>query len=595
MAIIETPVLIIGGGGCGLSTSIFLSNLGVEHHLVERHSTTSHLPKAHYLNQRTLEVYRQHGIAEQIYEVGAQLENFGKIKWVTSIGGDRDLDRRLIHEMDAFGGGSLRERYAVDSPSLATNYPQLRLEPLLKREAEKRAPGRILFDHGVTDWEQHDDGGVTVTVVNSETDETQTIKARYVVAADGGKTVGPALGVQFNGPTDMVDMVSVHFSADLSDYVDDATLIHWFLNPEGQSSWDAGALVKMGPTWDRHSEEWTVHFMFRPDDPESFDESAIVPRLRDLLKLPELELTAHKVSHWILDRVVAQQWRYGDIFLAGDAAHRQPPTSGLGLNTGIQDAHALAWRLAAVVNGSDDSSVLDSYERERIPVAVDGADWALLAFSNHTVIDSAIGLVPGATVEQNIATFETLFGDSRISGAIRSRTKVAVNTQRFEFQAHDIEMGYAYDSGSFISDGTEVPKSPDGTIYTPTTTPGRRIPHAWLELDGTKVSTLDLISQSWGLTLITGAQGQEWAQAAAAVSEKAGVPITVHTIGADGGPVDVEGRWNDINGLESGGALLVRPDQVIAWKSVGAGTEPANELADVVQEVLGTTQPAQLA
>lgn len=589
MTTVDIPVLIIGGGGCGLSASIFLSDLGVEHMLVERHATTSHLPKAHYLNQRTLEVFRQHGVADQIYAVGAPIENFGKIKWVTSLGGDRALDRRLIHEMDAFGGGSLRERYLTDSPSLASNYPQLRLEPLLREAAEKRAHGQVLFNHSVTDFEQKEGGGVRVTVVNNETDEPQIVNARYVIAADGGRTVGPKVGVQMVGPTDMVDMVSVHFSADLSEYVDSETLIHWFLNPEGQSSWDAGAIVRMGPTWDNHSEEWTIHFMFRPDDPERFDETAIVPRVRDLLKLPELDLTVHRVSHWILDRVVATQWRFGDIFLAGDAAHRQPPTSGLGLNTGIQDAHAIAWRLAAVVNGAAGEAVLDSYDTERIPVAIDGADWALLAFSNHAVIDAAIGLVPGATVEQNIVAFETLFGDSRVGGAIRARTADAIGTQRFEFQAHDVEMGYTYVEGSFIPDGSDAPpRSLDGTIYTPTTTPGRRVPHAWLERDGEQTSTLDLVGANWGFTLITDEAGQGWADAAPAASEALGVPISTHVVGTDEALTDTGGRWAAINELDEGGALLIRPDQVIAWRSRGAGHDPGSELTDALKQVLGT-------
>lgn len=585
MTTVDIPVLIIGGGGCGLSASIFLSNLGVEHMLVERHSTTSHLPKAHYLNQRTLEIYRQHGVADQIYAVGAPLENFGKIKWVTSLGGGRSLDRQLIHELDAFGGGSLHERYSTDSPSEASNYPQLRLEPLLREEAEKRAHGQILFNHTVTDWEQVE-GGVRVDVVDNETDETKVVNARYVIAADGGKTVGPKVGVQMAGPTDMVDMVSVHFGADLSEHVDDSTLIHWFLNPEAQNTWDAGAIVKMGPTWDRHSEEWTIHFMFRPDDPERFDETAIVPRLRGLLKLPDLDITVHKVSHWILDRVVATQWRFGDIFLAGDAAHRQPPTSGLGLNTGIQDAHALAWRLAAVVNGHAGEGVLDSYQSERIPVAVVGADWALLAFSNHTVIDAAIGLVPGATVEQNVAAFEMLFGESRVSGAIRARTADAIGTQRSEFQAHDIEMGYTYAEGSFVPDDGPGPvESLNGRIYTPSTTPGRRVPHAWLDEGSEQVSTLDLVGDAWGLTLLTDDVGQPWADAAAAASQQTGVPVKTHVVGGNG-LTDPTGRWAEINQLEAGGALLIRPDQVVAWRSVGPGQDQAATLASILGQVL---------
>src|SRR5215208_6982448 len=491
--IIDTPVLIIGGGGCGLSSSIFLSNHGVEHLLVERHPGTSILPKAHYLNQRTMEAYRQHGIAEAIYEVGCPIEKFGQIRWLTSLGGDGPLDRREIHRMDAFGGNSLRDRYEADSPVLATNYPQLRLEPLLRQQAEKRAPGSIRYHHQVLDW-QHADAGVVASVRDRDTGEEFTVRARYVIAADGGKTVGPREGVQMVGPTNMVDMVSTHFTADLSRYWDDGALITWFLNPEGRDSWGSGAMVQMGPTWGRHSEEWVLHFAFQPDDPERFNEEAIVPRLRTLLKLPDLELKVHKVSHWILDRVVAEQWRYGDIFLAGDAAHRQPPTSGLGLNTGIQDVHNLAWKLAEVLSGRASDALLDTYERERHPVSTHGADWALLAFMNHFVLDAGVGLIPGAPPEANTGAFASLLSDTPMGESLRARATYVLETQQMEFQAHDVEIGFTYPTGAFVPDGSgKAPREPLGRVYTPTTQPGRRLPHAWLEQDGRRVSTLDLV------------------------------------------------------------------------------------------------------
>src|SRR3982750_2096366 len=258
---------------------------------------------------------------------------------MTSLGGDGPMDRKVIHQMDAFGGGATYDRYAGDSPVLSSNYPQLRLEPLLRAQAEQRAPGRILFGHEVTDWEQLEHG-VAVTIEDRETGEART----------------------------------------------------------GRGSWGPRARPQVGPTGGRHSEELVLHFAFQPDDPERFNEDAIVPRLRTLLKLPDLDMKVHKVSHWILDRIVAEKWRYGDIFLAGDAAHRQPPTSGLGLNTGIQDAHNLAWKLAEVLAGRASDALLDTYESERHPVSTHGADWALLAFMNHTVIDAGIGLTPGAPV-----------------------------------------------------------------------------------------------------------------------------------------------------------------------------------------------------
>jgi len=581
----EVPVLIIGGGGCGLSASIFLSNLGVEHLVVERHASTSLLPKAHYLNQRTMEAFRQHGVADAILAVGAPIEKFGKVRWTTSMGGDGPLDQRVIHEMDAFGGGALRPRYEADSPCLSSNYPQLRLEPLLREQAERRAPGQIRFHHEVTGWEQAGDG-VTVSVRDRDTGEDLTIRARYVITADGGKTVGPKLGVQMAGPTGMVDMVSTHFSCDLSDYWDDGTLINWFLNPEGADSWGSGVVVQMGPTWGKHSEEFVLHFAFRTDDEERFNEEAIIPRMKKMLKLPGIEPKVHKVSHWILDRVVAQQWRYGRIFLAGDAAHRQPPTTGLGLNTGIQDAYNLTWKLAEVLAGRAGDTLLESYQTERKPVSTDGADWALLTFMNHAVVDAGIGLVPGAPVEVNTGAFHALFSDSRLGRALRARAGVTIGTQSWEFQAHDVEIGFTYECGAVVDDGSApVARDDMGRLYTPSTKPGHRLPHAWLDRDGHRLSTHDLAGQHGGFVLITGADAHAWAEAAAVAAGKTGVAITVAAIGSD--YRDTDGTWAQLRQISEDGAILIRPDNHVAWRSQGAAPDHAGVLTDAVYAVLG--------
>ncbi|MBO0879770.1 MAG: FAD-dependent monooxygenase, partial [Mycobacterium sp.] len=205
MEAVEVPVLIVGGGGCGLSASIFLSDHGVGHLLVERHADTSKLPKAHYLNQRTMEIFRQHGLDDAVAEQGAPLEKFGKVRWQTTLTGEGPLDARVIHEMDAFGGGALRETYAAAGPIMPTKLPQLRLEPILRRHAEQRNPGQILFGHELTAFS--DDGDRVITEVrDAETGEITTVAARYVVAADGGRTVGAALGVEMQGVQRMVDV-----------------------------------------------------------------------------------------------------------------------------------------------------------------------------------------------------------------------------------------------------------------------------------------------------------------------------------------------------------------------------------------------------
>ena len=589
MTSIEVPVLIIGGGGCGLVSSILLSNLGVEHLLVERHESTSRLPKAHYLNQRTMEIFRQHGIADEIYAVGAPIEKMGRVRWQTSLGGDGPIDRRTIAVMDAFGGNSLRERYRADSPCDASNYPQLRLEPLLRRLAEQRGPGRVRFHHEVHDWEQTPTG-VVCSVVSHPSGEQITVKARYVIAADGGKTVGPKLGIPMHGPTNMIDFVSTHFSADLSEYWDDQSLITWFLNPEGGSSWGAGALVQVGPTWGRHSEEWVLHFGFLPNDPARFNEDTLVPKIRELLRLPDLQPKVHRISHWELDRVVAERWREGDIFLAGDAAHRQPPPTGLGLNTAIADAHNLTWKIAAVLRGEADASVLDTYEAERKPTASHGADWSMLAFTNRAVIDAGIGLMPGAPPGFNVAAVHALFADDLLGRTLRARASEAVATQRLEFQAHDIELGYAYESRAVIPDGTPaVSRSEFGTEYIPTTRPGHRLPHAWLEPAGQSqpVSTHDLVAQTGGFLLLTGPRGGAWRDAAAAVSEATATSIRTAQVGPACEYSDPTARWAELSAIAEDGALLIRPDQHVAWRSDTAPADAEGALHDAVRRVLG--------
>src|SRR5260370_41635251 len=151
---IDVPVLIVGGGGCGFSAANFLADLGVESLLIERHPSTAHLPKAHYLNQRTMEIFRQHGLADAVYAEAAPRENMGKILWCTSLGGDGPLDGVVFLALDALGGGGLTAQYDLKGVTAPTNLPQIRLEPVLRLIAEQRNPGPLLFRHELTSLTQ---------------------------------------------------------------------------------------------------------------------------------------------------------------------------------------------------------------------------------------------------------------------------------------------------------------------------------------------------------------------------------------------------------------------------------------------------------
>ncbi|WNV87325.1 FAD-dependent monooxygenase [Umezawaea sp. Da 62-37] len=588
---VEVPVLIVGGGGCGLAASIFLSDLGVDHLLVERRESTSVLPRAHYLNQRTMEIFRQHGLADDVYRVSAPLANIGEVVWRTSLAGDGPLDGRDLHRMDAFGGRSTAGPYAADSPCPSTNLPQHRLEPLMREHADERAPGSVLFNQ-VMDGFTQDDTGVTAVVTDRATGVSRTVRARYLLGADGGRSIGAALGVGMAGDGGAFDVISVHFSADLSRWwPGDSVLITNFVSPDGGMISRYG-MVAMGPSWGLASEEWALHFHFPAGVTPDLGEDAAIARVRELLKLPDLDVVIHQVSKYHPEAVIADGFRVGRVFLAGDAAHRQPPATGLGLNSAIQDAHNIAWKLAAVLDGRADDALLESYEAERLPTAHRNVSWAMYAFRNHAVAHAGLGLFPGQPPEATRTNFEALFSDTPMGETRRVRADEVFATQRVEYQAHDIEIGFAYETGALVPDGSPPPpRDPMGADYHPVTRPGHRLPHAWLTRGADRVSSHDLVGDRGGFALITGSVEDGWAVAAKEAADTCGVAITVVPIGTEPDAAryhDADGAWSAVKGIAEGGAVLVRPDNHIAWRASEDGGENAGrELTAVLRRILG--------
>lgn len=580
---IRVPVLIIGAGGCGLTSYVALAEHGIDALLVERHQNTGILPKARYLNQRSMEVFRQFGVADAVYERSMPLEYIQRIRWCTSLAGDGPLDRRTFHSVESFGGGSLTA-YKQDSPCESTLYPQVRLEVLLAEEARSRKPDGLLFYHELVSLEQ-DEREVTAVIRDRATEETFTVRADYLIAADGGRTVGPIVGSKLEGRTNIVDMVTVYFRADLSAWWDDDhAMTTWFVNPEG-GSWSSGVLGKLGPTkFDRHSEEWMFHFSFRHDDPARFDEGSLLPRMRELLKLPDLDPDIIGIGHWVVEGVLADRYRFGRVFLAGDAAHRHPPTTGLGLNSAIQDAHNLAWKLATVLNGKASDALLDSYESERRPVADRNVRWALMTFENHPLTDVAIGLVrgDGETSRRNFAKY---FAEDEEGRTRRARVRQVMDVQRMEWQAHDLEIGFNYEQGALVPDGTRAAaRDPMGGVYVPTTRPGHRLPHCWIEGDGGRISTLDLAGTG-AFVLITGPAGQGWTEAARAIGAELGVAVRAVSIGDGGDYADADRRWQFLREIADDGAILVRPDNHVGWRSHEAASDPASQLRQAFVQI----------
>jgi 2,4-dichlorophenol 6-monooxygenase len=586
--IIEVPVLIVGGGGAGLVSSLLLSNLGVESLLVSALPTTSTLPKAHVLNQRAMEILGDVGAGEEIYACGTPREQMKATAFYAGFAGPRESHGKRLARLECWGAGYTDTDWIAASPCSTTNLPQIRLEPILRKHAERSAPGRVRFHHEVTSLEQ-DEERVTARVVDHDTGETYTVRANWVLACDGGRTIGRALGVEMEGARDLAREISIHMTADLSRWAtDDDVLIRWIWIAEGAR---LAVLVPMGPTrWGPHSEEWVFHMNYPDDDPRSLDDERVVADMRAALGIGEHPVTVHKVSRWTLEGVVASRFQAGRVFLVGDAAHRHPPTGGLGLTSGMQDAHNLCWKIAAVVQGQASPALLESYEAERKPVVTRNVERSVESAFNHFAIGEKIGLLQSAPAEANWSALERVLGDNPEDREARLAARAAFASQSMEFREHNIEYGYSYAaiaSRAVVDDGSQEPSSVDAVkVYVPSTRPGHPLPHVWIEDPcGRRRSILHMVKPG-RFALIAGEDGPAWCEAAREIASRHRLPIDVYTAGAAGDLLDLQCHWLQKRGHDSGGAILVRPDRYVAWRSQGPSDDAAAELRQAIGQVL---------
>ncbi|MFF9776471.1 FAD-dependent monooxygenase [Streptomyces sp. NPDC013978] len=589
----RVPVLIVGGGGSGLTASLALSDLGVESLLVERHASTSIQPKAHILNARTMEIFAHHGVADDIYREGAPPENCGAMVWLSSLGGEAPYDRKVLYRTSAYGGGELAGRYAAASAQPHANLGQRWLEPLLRRHAEQRAPGGLLFHHELLDLEE-DESGVTATVVDRGSGRTFLVRASYVIAADGGKTVGRLRGVPMEGTPTFLDWINLHVRTDFSRYLpyDDA-VVNRVSSLSDDGTLEHCGVVPMGPDrWGRHSREWTLMFSRAPgaQGAAELDDETVVKMVRRTLKLPDDHvMDVESISRWPVEGTVAQRFRSGRVFLVGDAAHRHPPSGALGLNTGVQDAHNLAWKLALVLEDKADEALLDSYEPERRPVAQRVVERAVYSLFNQIAFTAATGVIQGARPEWNRAQMTALFSDTPDGETRRSVLREYFDTNRITTAHLGLEMGYSYADAGFVTpDGSPLPPvDPLGLEYRQAARPGSRLPHAWLRHMGRKVSTHQLHTAPGSFLLLAGTRGAPWQQAARALSRRFGVRIDSYAVGAPGEPAAADAQWSRLRGHDEDGAVLVRPDGFVTARQLSLGHAPSTALEEALRSSLG--------
>jgi len=499
----QVPVLIVGGSLVGLSASVLLGRHGVPHMLVEQHHGTAIHPRAAAFHQRTLEIFRYAGI-QQAVERAAEREfvQNGAIIAVESLGG-----RERVSFYDNVNAG------VEDlSPTRRLFITQIGLEPVLRaRAAELGADLRYATE--LVAFTQNDEG-VEAVIRPRDGGPEQIVRARYMIAADGTHSpVRKALGIAMEGRGEFARCATIYFRADVRGLLRGRNLSVIYVNQPRQLAFfrfsilgDAGFLAVFKTFDARGNRDRMLERALSPEEAASLVRSALGVD-------GSFGLSIENIQYWAATAATAATFRKGNVFLAGDAAHVMPPTGGFGGNTGVADAHNLAWKIAMVLRGEAGPALLDSYEAERRPIAE-------------------------MTVEQAYRRYVDRVDQSLPSDGLASEL---VDTA--------IELGAVYRSSAVIGAGR------DGAIVEPpeepSARPGTRLPHIWL---GEGLSTLDLAGD--GFVLLTGQGGADWIAAAE------GEGLGHHEL-----PDAVVAAL----GLDRGAALLLRPDGVIAWRSGGGG------------------------
>lgn len=591
---INVDVLVIGGGGAGLTASMLLSKLGVNHLLVSSLPTTSILPKAHVLNQKTMEILEDVGVADAIAAKSTPPTQMAAMGWYAGFAGEHRDAGRCIAKIESWGAGGENAMWRSASARVSLNLPQIRLEPLMKARAEELASGKIRFHHEVTHLEQDADG-VTAQVTNRDEGSDYKIRARYVIGADGGRTVPKLLGIGYEGLGVLANTATVHVSADFSRWArDPEVLIRWIWSPALAT---LAVLVPMGPdNWGPQSEEWVYHLSYPDDRLASMSDAEVEAEMRMALGIGDHPMRIHKMTRWKVEGVLAEKFRVGRVFLAGDAAHRHPPTGGLGLTSAVQDVHNLCWKLAAVLDGKAGDALLETYEAERRPTDARNIQRSLENSLAHFQMRETFALAPGVSEAENWKQLGRVFSDRPDDAAYRATAMRAIRNMTMESSELNVEYGYRYASTAVVPDGTDDLENVDEVRnYEASARPGSPLPHAWIDDEaGGRRPIKDLVGMDRFL-LIAGEDGQAWCQAARAAAAATGAAVDAIRIGhIDGDLFDSRLAWTRARGISREGAVLVRPDRFIGWRASDMAPDPRAELISALMQILGRSPEAQV-
>lgn len=578
----DTDVLVVGSGPAGGSAALLLATYGIRTLLVTKYGWLANTPRAHITNQRTMEVLRDLGVESEALASGSPSHLMGDTVLCTSLTGEE------IGRIRSWGTGpATATEYASKSPCEMIDLPQTYLEPILVSNAAARG-AKVRFDTEFVSFTQ-DESGVTALLRDRIRGDQFTVRARYLIGADGGRsTVAEQLGLPFAGRMAKAGSMNIVFKADLARYcAHRPSVLYWVLRPGAETGGIGMGLVRMVRPWN----EWLLVWGYDIEQPPpAVDEEGARQIVRDLVGDPDLPVEITSTSLWTVNHAYATEYSSGRVFCAGDAVHRHPPSNGLGSNTSVQDAYNLAWKLAMVIRGEAGPALLDSYTAERAPVGRQIVERANLSRDQFGPIFEVLGVGEGSD-EETIAEGLAATRAQTPEGAKKRRLlEEAIQLKNYEFNAHGVEMNQRYVSTAVLPDDSavEVYGQDRELVHRPTTRPGAKLPHAWLvDAQGERLSTLDVVG-SGSLTVLTGLAGGVWDTAASACRDILGVPLRVVRIGAVNSR-DVYGEWSRVSEMTEDGVLLVRPDGHVAWRRATApetARSAQDELLDALRRVL---------
>jgi 2-polyprenyl-6-methoxyphenol hydroxylase-like FAD-dependent oxidoreductase len=547
----DVPVLIVGGSLVGLSTALFLRWHGIDSLTVERHSGTAIHPRAGHFHLRTTEILRSVGLEDTVRRKSEeQYQPDGGINNVESLAG-----KEIANYFP-----NLNADVGEFSPTVRLFINQDALEPILRTRAEELRT-RLAYSTECTSLEQ-DANGVTAMLRNRESGAESAVRARYVVAADGNRS--PArerLGIGMHGHGLLSNSITIYFhaEADLEPLLRDRNQgVHYVTNPLMRGFFrldrkgSAGFLV-VNLVGDTSRPEVVAAYPSAPwaNVADGITEQRALELLRAAIGVPGFPVAIKDIVSWRAVADNAQRYQDGRVFLAGDAAHVVPPNGGFGGNTGIQDAHNLAWKLALVLTGVAGPELLRTYEAERHPIGA-------------------------LTVEQAYTRYVL-----RVAPYLGTE-----NTQPL-VDDFSMEIGYRYNSDAVIVESNgghplhEHPRESSGR-------PGSRAPHVFLDRLGARISTLDLFGKNF--VLLAGADGGRWCAAAPGSAERMGLRLDAYQVGG-AELADPADRFPGAYGISASGAVVVRPDGFVAWRAPDAAGASEEAVRQVLRSLLCRGKP----